>query len=181
MAASAVSIRPEPETHLDDLRACLSRFATGVTVVTMVDGERPHGITVSAFTSVSLDPPLVLVSINKAAHAHELLAKQPFAVNVLRAEQEGVARHFAGKTRPNLAVQWEHGELVPCLRSALATVECEPWAAYDGGDHTLYLGRVAAFRHAEGSALGWFESRFMPIEPPGGARAFPREDWDGPR
>lgn len=146
-------------------RACLARFATGVTVVTYAAPEGPRGITVSAFTSVSLRPALVLVSIAKPARSHELLVEHSFAVNVLRVEQEPLARHFAGD-RTGIAVPWERGKLAPRLGGALAWLECEPWRAYDAGDHTLYLGEVATFDHHDASALGFFAGRFVPIPTP---------------
>ena len=78
------------------LRACLGRFATGVVVVTFDGEDGPRGITVNSFTSVSMDPPLILVSVAKQAKAHDLLYGRPFCVNVLGAEQEALARQFAG-------------------------------------------------------------------------------------
>ena len=103
------------------LRSGLSRFGTGVCVVTVAGQDGEHGLTVNAFTAVSLDPPLVLVSIGRKARGHGLLEGAPFAVNVLGAEQETVARHFAGDPHPE-CVHWEQGEVAPRLAGALATV-----------------------------------------------------------
>lgn len=124
-----------------DLRSCLGRFATGVTVVTYaVDGE-PRGATVNAFSSVSLDPPLVLVSIARTAKACPLLEGSPFCVNVLAADQVGIALNFAGKPL-DTPVHWDEGVVAPRLREPHAWLECTPWRSYDGGDHVLYLGEV---------------------------------------
>ena len=122
-------------------------------------------MTVNAFTAVSLSPPLVLVSIAKRARGHRLLRNRPFAVNVLGAEQERVARHFAGDTHPE-CVCWEEGRRAPLIAGALATIECDPWRSYDGGDHTLFLGRVTDLRHRGGAGLGFFFGRFATIPEP---------------
>jgi len=145
------------------LRCCLGRFGTGVCVVTVAGEDGPHGLTVNSFTAVSMEPPVVLVSIARRARGHDLLAGRPFAVNVLGAEQERVARHFAGDRQPG-CVEWEDGQVAPVLAGALATLECLPWRDYDGGDHTLYLGEVVEFRYRDGDALGYYASRFTTLE-----------------
>lgn len=136
-----------------NLRNCVGRFATGVTVVTYHhDGER-HGATVNSFTSVSLDPPLVLVSLARSARAGQLLAGAPFAVNVLAANQLDIALHFAGRPRPELQVPWVDTADVPRLRGSVAWVQCRPWREYDGGDHVLYVGEVAHYDSRAGEPL----------------------------
>jgi flavin reductase (DIM6/NTAB) family NADH-FMN oxidoreductase RutF len=147
------------------LRSCLGTFATGVCVVTVGTDDGRHGITVNSFASVSLSPPLVLVSIDKRARGHRLLRGRPFAINVLGAEQEPVARHFAGDPQP-AGVCWEDGARAPCLAGSLATLECVPWRDYDGGDHTLFLGRVVGVRHRGGDGLAFFFGRFATIAEP---------------
>lgn len=147
------------------LRCCLSRFGTGVCVVTVETEDGEHGLTVNAFTAVSLDPPLVLVSVARKARGHALLEGRPFAVNVLGAEQEAVARHFAGDLHPE-HVRWVRGEVAPRLAGALATVECLPWRAYDGGDHSLFVGEVVRADYRGGDALGFHYSRFARFEEP---------------
>ncbi len=148
-----------------ELRCCLGRFATGVCVVTVEADDGVHGLTVNSFTAVSLDPPLVLVSIGKRARGHALLAGRPFGVNVLGAEQERVARHFAGDPHPD-HVGWEDGAAAPRLAGVLAFLGCNPWRAYDGGDHTLYLGEVVELDYTSGAALGYAFSRFTRLEEP---------------
>jgi flavin reductase (DIM6/NTAB) family NADH-FMN oxidoreductase RutF len=147
------------------LRSCLARFGTGVCVVTVAGEDGNHGLTVNAFTAVSLEPPLVLVSIARSARGHGLLAWRPFCVNVLGAEQEAVARHFSGNPHPD-HVHWLGGDVAPRLAGALATFECLPWAAYDGGDHTLYVGEVVGLDYRTGDGLGYFYSRFAKLEEP---------------
>lgn len=149
-----------------EFRMCLGCFGTGVTIVTVEGPSEPRGLTVNAFTSVSLDPPLVLISINKLARSHVLLVDHPFAINIMAVDQEALALHFAGKHDPNLTVPWERGLVAPYLSGTVAVMECESQAAYDGGDHTLFLGRVVAHRHRDGDALGYFRSRFVSLSEP---------------
>lgn len=143
------------------LRACLGRFATGVAVVTFDVPDGRRGITVNSFTSVSLDPPLVLVSVARGAASHDLLHERAFVVNVLGAEQERVARRFAGGAGPEPV--WVQGEHAPRMAGVLAHLECLPWRAYDGGDHTLFIGRVVDFDFRDGDALGYHASRFTTV------------------
>jgi flavin reductase (DIM6/NTAB) family NADH-FMN oxidoreductase RutF len=147
------------------LRCALGRFGTGVCVVTVRGEDGPHGLTVNAFAAVSLEPPLVLVSIARRARGHELLRGAPFAVNVLGAEQEAIAKHFAGEPGPE-PVHWVEGAAVPRLHGALATFECRPWSAYDGGDHTLFVGEVVRLEYRDGDGLGYLNSRFTTLAAP---------------
>jgi flavin reductase len=140
------------------LRACLGRFATGVVVVTYQGWDGPRGITINSFTSVSLDPPLVLVSIARTARTHSYLTDQPFAVNVLGADQRPVAECFAGG-EPGLDVAWSTSR-VPALKGCLAVMVCEPWERFDAGDHSLFVGRVVDLEYGDGHALTFHNSRF---------------------
>jgi flavin reductase (DIM6/NTAB) family NADH-FMN oxidoreductase RutF len=137
----------------------MSRFATGVTVVTFQGDDGPRGATMNSFTSVSADPPLVLVSVAKRARSHDDLALRPFCVNILGAEQELLARLFAG-AQGLLEPRWVPGARVPRLANPLAWIECDPWRSYDGGDHTLVLGQVTDLGHRDGDALTYAWSRF---------------------
>ena len=133
-----------PNLEPRHLRSCLSRFVTGVAVVSYrADGDL-RGLTVNSFTSVSLDPPLILVSLARSAKAVEHLDRVPFTINVLKASQFDIALQFAGRPRDGLRVEWqpEDDDLAPTLKGALASFRCRPWQAYDGGDHVLQLGRV---------------------------------------
>lgn len=153
------------------LRACLARFASGVSVVTVypstdASSGEPHGLTVNAFTSVSLNPPLVLVAIGRSTRGHALLDGRPFGINILSADQVLLARHFAGAFQPDLHVPWLEGALAPLLGGTLGYLECAPWRAYDGGDHTLYLGEVLHFDYRNGPGLGYFYGSFMQLDAP---------------
>ncbi|HUG50172.1 MAG TPA: flavin reductase family protein [Terrimesophilobacter sp.] len=154
--ASAV-LRP----HEQHFRGSLGRFATGVAVVTFDTEQGRHGITVNSFTSVSLEPPLVLVSIARTTKSHDELAGRPFTVNVLGAEQRALASNFGGT--PTGEPRWVEGTVAPRLAGVLSYFECTPWAAYDGGDHTLYLGEVVSFDYRAGDALGFVNGQFTTI------------------
>jgi flavin reductase len=138
----------------DHLREVLRRFATGVTVLA-AGGDTPQGMTANAFTSVSLSPPLVLVCVNRTAAVHRaVLDSESFAVSVLSARQEHVARYFADHARPRGRAEfdivgWSCGPRTgaPLIHGALAWMECALTAAYDGGDHSIFVGSVLASDH----------------------------------
>jgi flavin reductase len=163
--AARVSVLREPglrTTHA--LRTCLGRFITGVTVVTFQAPDGRRGLTINSFSSVSMQPPLIMVSIARTARAHNTLHGRRFCVNVLGAEQEQVARYFAGGgTGP---LPWADDPAVPRLAGVLAHLICEPWRAYDGGDHTIFLGKVTGFDYRAGDALAYANSRFTTVAEP---------------
>ncbi|HEU4807350.1 MAG TPA: flavin reductase family protein, partial [Homoserinimonas sp.] len=107
--------------------------------------------------------PLVLVSIARTTAAHDELEGRPFTVNVLGAEQEALASHFAGKPKAGFEPVWVEGETAPRLSGVLSYFQCTPWATYPGGDHTLYLGEVQEFDYRAGDALGFVNGRFTTI------------------
>jgi len=163
---------------VDECASCDSRtmrnvcglFATGITVIT-AGGDMPHGMTANAFTSVSLDPPLVLVCVDRDARLHEsILAAKSFAVSVLGAGQADLAKHFADRSRPaGLAqfdsTEWDAGPRTgaPLIREALAHVECALWRVYHGGDHWIVLGRVLEAGGTPGDALLFFDGGFQEL------------------
>jgi len=154
----------------DFFRGSLSRFATGVAVVSFAQpgaardgGDIPRGVTVNSFTSVSLDPPLILIALQRRVPSHDLLRGRSFTVNVLGAEQRDLAVHFAGKPVPSLRPVWRQGEHAPRLAGSLCYFECTPWAEYDGGDHTLFLGEVQHFDYRDGDPLGFVNGQFTTI------------------
>lgn len=160
-----------PPAHF--LRGCLGRFATGVAVVSFAEPDgRPRGVTVNSFTSVSIDPPLILVALQRTVPSHDLLRGRGFTVNVLGAEQRefallfaggGQGKHSAGRPRPSLRPAWAEGEHAPRLAGSLCYFACTPWAEYDGGDHTLFLGEVQHFDYRDGDALGFVNGQFTTI------------------
>jgi flavin reductase (DIM6/NTAB) family NADH-FMN oxidoreductase RutF len=129
------------------LRDALGCFATGVTVVTCVndDGE-PAGITVNSFTSVSLDPPLLLVCLHKqAASAKALISAPNFAINVLQTGQQPASITFSTRVQDRFGhMPWSSGEAgAPILKDSLCVFECDNHAVHDGGDHHILVGKVA--------------------------------------
>lgn len=167
----AVAAESSAVTDPHRLRAAFAAFATGVTVVT-VGGDNPHGMTANSFTSVSLDPPLVLVCIDRDARMHQaILRTGGFAVSVLAGHQLGIARHFASGYRPAgwaqfAAVDWSssHHSGAPLIAHALAWFECTLWSTYDGGDHSIFLGRlVSAVQPDRGEPLVFFGGGFRQL------------------
>ncbi|MET8910052.1 flavin reductase family protein [Micromonospora sp. NPDC004551] len=156
----------------DTLRRTFGAFATGVTVVT-VGGKAPHGMTANSFTTVSLDPALVLVCVDRRAVMHTCLVEADgFGVSVLAADQEDVARYFADRRRPMGgaqfdAVPWLPGRHtgVPLIAGAVAHFECRLWRSYDGGDHSIFLGSLVSLeRSADTDALLFLSGRFRQLE-----------------
>jgi flavin reductase ActVB len=124
----------------------MGSFPSGVVIVTTLDGEgKPWGFTASSFSSVSLDPPLILVCPAKSAECHAVFSGAPlFAVSILRSSDEGLARRFATRGAPKFdgdeIVVGAHGLLL--IRHAVATLLCRKYADYDGGDHSIIVGEV---------------------------------------
>lgn len=126
-------------------RQTLGRWPSGVSVVTMQEDEHVHGITVSAFASLSLDPPLVGVAIGRKARAHGLLQRVPrYAVSVLAADQQHLSDRFAGRPIELPEDPFERFDGLPVLRGAVAQLACTIVDRVDTGDHTLYVGRIDA-------------------------------------
>ena len=158
-----------------ELRSVMGQFATGVTVIT-AGGEEAHGMTANAFTSVSLAPPMVLCCVSRAARMHaSILASGSFGVSILSADQAETARHFADWRRPAGMAQFASVEHriggrtgSPLLDGALAWVECELDRVHEGGDHSVFLGRVVACsRGASTGALSFFDGGYHRIDPTG--------------
>tara|TARA_R110002020_G_scaffold184947_2_gene382342 strand:- start:56101 stop:56607 length:507 start_codon:yes stop_codon:yes gene_type:complete len=146
------------------LRNCFGKFATGVTVVSLQLDGKPHGLTVNSFTSVSLDPPLVLVCVDKRSKAVEALKAFPFAINVLSAEQEDMAWHFSGKPRIR-DIGWQYDATgVPFLQDTVARILCQPWSIIDAGDHQVVVGQVYGVHSIEIGALAFFAGQFSKID-----------------
>jgi flavin reductase (DIM6/NTAB) family NADH-FMN oxidoreductase RutF len=128
------------------LRDALGCFATGVTVVTCLNDEgEPAGITVNSFTSVSLDPPLLLVCLYKqAASALALTKASHFAINVLQTGQQPASITFSTRVEDRFgSTSWSCGEAgAPILKDSMGVFECENYAVYDGGDHHILVGQV---------------------------------------
>ncbi len=148
-------------------RQVMGTFATGVTVVTTNGETGPHGMTANAFMSVSLDPPLILVSVDHKARTNNLIKQaKVFGVNFLRVDQENLSNHFAGK--PNIENEQElftWYEEIPLLADCLATVACRLWNSFEAGDHTLFVGEVLDLKMYEGEPLLFYKGKYREIKP----------------
>ncbi len=147
-----------------DFRRVLGHFATGVTIVTTCDGDaRPTGLTASAFTSVSLDPPLVLVCIDHKSQSHgSLVDRGRFAINILSVDQEALSRKFA-TTRldkfDGVAYRLSPRGL-PIIVEALAHLECVTINTHVEGDHTILVGRVEEASAGSGHPLLYYRGQY---------------------
>jgi flavin reductase (DIM6/NTAB) family NADH-FMN oxidoreductase RutF len=147
-----------------DFRTALRSFAAGVTVVTTRDRRgHPTGLTASAFTAVSLDPPLVLVCVDHAATAHPAVREHGwFAVNVLRRDQEALSRRFAVSGGDKFAgIPYREGRAgLPVLDGVLAAIECRLVSAHEAGDHTIFVGQVEETTVRGGLPLVYFHGTY---------------------
>jgi flavin reductase (DIM6/NTAB) family NADH-FMN oxidoreductase RutF len=148
-------------------RAC-AQFATGVTVVTTLDEEgHPHGMTANSFTSVSLNPPLVLVSIDlRNAILGHFSTSTHFAVNVLAEDQEGMSRRFSSTSENRFhGVEWHPAASgVPLLGGALSHLECAVTQVLEVGDHSVLIGEVEHAEYRAGKPLLFFDSSYRKLE-----------------
>jgi flavin reductase (DIM6/NTAB) family NADH-FMN oxidoreductase RutF len=173
VTGAAHDVPGPPGVDPERFRDAVGRFPTGVTVVTARVGNRHHGMTANSFTSVSLDPVLVLVCVERTARLHEMiLAAGGWGVSVLAEDQEEVSRLFAAPGRPPgetlRAVPHHYGELTGAalLDGALATLECQTVAIHDGGDHTVLLGEVLGVRvsRPDGGPLVYHRGEYRRLE-----------------
>jgi flavin reductase (DIM6/NTAB) family NADH-FMN oxidoreductase RutF len=152
----------------DTFRAALGRFASGVTVVTTIDGDgRDHGMTVSAFSSVSLDPPLVLACIGHEASMHHVAMRADrFGVSILAVGQEPLARRFADQRSDRFdGVGYSRGQLgLALIDDALAHLECTIIDRQEAGDHTIIVGRVDTAACEPGRPLVYFRGGYTQLD-----------------
>lgn len=156
---------PDP----DGFRRVLSHFCSGIVVVTALHGPQPVGLTCQSFSSLSLEPPLVLFSVARTSRSWgRVRAAGRFAVNILGADQERVSRVFSTPGADKFAGQrWSPGRVTgaPLLAGALAHLECSIYAVHDGGDHEIAVGRVLALHEQDdpGPALLYFRSEYREL------------------
>ncbi|WP_109482756.1 flavin reductase family protein [Paraburkholderia sp. C35] len=160
----AESLNPQP-VDIAEFRRALGAFVTGVTVVTTIqpDGS-PRGFTANSFTSVSLDPPLVLVCIAKTASSYEVFSQtQHFAISVLAEDQKNVSGVFASKAADKFAqVAWcARTTGAPVMDGAAASFDCTTHQVVDAGDHIILIGRVVDFVHTSSSPLGYCRGAYV--------------------
>ncbi|HEX6057630.1 MAG TPA: flavin reductase family protein [Gemmatimonadaceae bacterium] len=148
-------------------RSVLGRFASGVTVVTTRDADgRDHGMTVSAFSSVSLEPPLVLCCIERRATMHPVLERaRTFAVNILSASQEALSRRFSERENERFdGIGYERGQSgAALLEGVLAYLECRIVARHEAGDHTIFVGEVENADAHRGTPLLYYRGGYAQL------------------
>jgi flavin reductase len=155
MEGAGTAASTAPGFASQDFRGTLGAFATGVTIVTTRGEQHPYGMTANAFSSVSLDPPLVLVCVKAFSEgAEEIIENGVFAVNILAAEQEPLSRYFASKERPRGRDAF--GEIAhraaasgsPILDGAVGYLDCALHASHEVGDHVIFIGEVLALDYS---------------------------------
>ena len=151
----------------EEFRRALSRFASGVTVVTLKDKDgNAHGITVSAFSSVSLEPPLVLVCIDNDATSHRAFHEgKRFVVNILSEEQSEHSNQFASQI-PDKFINIHHHEGlegIPVLKNALVNLECRLVQNFVAGDHTIFIGEIEQAHVGDGKPLVYYHGDYRKI------------------
>jgi flavin reductase (DIM6/NTAB) family NADH-FMN oxidoreductase RutF len=162
----------------EDFRDALRHFPSGVTIVTMPaeDGEKAHGLTVSAFASVSPKPPLIMIMIDHRASAHEFLEKEGavFAVNILAQDQVTLSNRFAWVKDEDRFAEGDWTTAVtgaPVLNDALAWLDCTIYSKHEAGTHTIYIGEVQASNvpRSDESPLVYWNRGYRWLKAPAGA------------
>ena len=149
-----------------EFRHALGRFATGVSIVTTECDGQIHGMTANAFVSISLDPPLVLLSLDNRSHMHQILPKTGrYGVSVLAEGQESLSNHFAGRKVEDPDFKFITRMDTPLLEGALAYFVTQVIDIHPAGDHTLYIAKVNHFECCEGRPLVYFAGRYQRVGP----------------
>jgi flavin reductase (DIM6/NTAB) family NADH-FMN oxidoreductase RutF/pimeloyl-ACP methyl ester carboxylesterase len=151
------------------LREALGTFMTGVTVITTVDeADRPRGFTANAFTSVSLDPPLILICVDNRAASYSIYkTTQHFAVNILSEQQREISGVFAGKSADKFEqVEWTFSALNnPVITGGLSLIDCRVHERFEAGDHLVVIGEVCDFQSSPANPLGFFSGAYVTPAP----------------
>jgi flavin reductase (DIM6/NTAB) family NADH-FMN oxidoreductase RutF len=161
--AGVAKLTPKPaavEESARALRQVMGRFATGVTVVTTIHRDTIHGMTANAFLSVSLRPPLVLVSLGRCRMSEMLPRTGRYGVSVLAHDQEQFAAHFAAQRVSSVEPEFVWHEGLPLLDGALAHIACRVVDVHAAGDHVLWIGAVEHVHHQDGEPLLFYTGRF---------------------
>lgn len=145
-------------------RSALGRFTSGVTVVTTQFEGQTHGMTANAFVSVSLDPPLVLVSLDNRSYLHRILpASGQYGVSVLAQDQQRLSNHFAGRTQEGLHIRFTTRDGVPLIDGAVAYFVVKVIDVHPAGDHTLYIGHVEHFESRDDKPLVFYAGKYQQL------------------
>jgi flavin reductase (DIM6/NTAB) family NADH-FMN oxidoreductase RutF len=155
------SIKAVQAFNPKEFRAALGCFATGVTVITAQNQGRTHGMTANAFVSVSLDPPLVLVSLDNRSYMHRILpGAVRFGISVLKEDQQELSNHFAGRSVKGIHIGFTTREGIPLLDGALAYFVVQVIDVHPAGDHTLYVGQVEYFEALDDKPLLFYAGKY---------------------
>jgi flavin reductase (DIM6/NTAB) family NADH-FMN oxidoreductase RutF len=158
-------IQPATFAEPDELvmRRTMGRFLTGVAVITTKSGEELHGMTINSLTSISLKPPILMISLNFGTRTGEaLLESGKFAISILGAKQESIARRFAVRG----GERFDGGEFdltdngIPVIKGALSQADCTVVSQYDIGDHQVFFGQVTRCRDRDGEGLAFNAGKF---------------------
>jgi flavin reductase (DIM6/NTAB) family NADH-FMN oxidoreductase RutF len=165
--SSEGALSPMAPVSSDEFRRACGRFATGVTVAGVLDREGfPHGLTVSSFTPVSLEPPLILICLGHAVTSIEHFRHaRHFGISILREGDQSLSDQFAQKGQDRFeGVDWQAGETgVPLLACALAAIECAVYQRFTAGDHDILVGEVVRTCVNDGAPLVHFASRYRKL------------------
>jgi flavin reductase len=153
-----------PAVSSDSFKEAMRRFPTGVTVVTSVKNGEPRGVTVSAFASVSLAPPTILICVNREARSYLFISTSKiFCVNILSADQRPLAERFAARIRERQfeGVSYSIDRTgAAVLDGALAHLDCEVAEEHHAGSHSVFIGRVVSLGVRDGEPLGYFDGHY---------------------
>ena len=151
----------------------MSRFTSGVTVVTTIDGEHVHGMTANGFLSVSLQPPLVLVSLAERSRMAGLLRRTGrYGVSVLADDQQLHSQHFAGRPVAGLDPEFDRVDGVAYLRGSIGRIGCDVVEVHPAGDHLLFLGQVTHLAHSDRNPLVFFTGTYRALYADSGDELF---------
>ena len=171
MAAESADFDPR------QFRNALGRFASGVTVITALHEGNPHGMTANAFVSVSLAPPLVLVSLDNRSYMHKILPGiGRYGISVLNEDQEVLSNHFAGRTVEGLHIRFTDRLGVPLLEGAVAYFVVQVHDIHLAGDHTLYIGRVEHFESRDDRPLLFYAGKYQQLRAATVKEPWPQQD-----
>lgn len=168
MKSSARILNEHTSERVDaagEFRRVMGQFATGVTIMTTIAADgTPHGMTVNSFSSLSLDPPLVLWSIRQTSASYPVFkTAQHFAINILSSAQEETSRIFSKPVDRFAEVKWEEGiERLPLIKGSLAWVQCEMHSGMPGGDHTIFIGKVIRAQTFNKTPLLYWRGTYFP-------------------
>jgi flavin reductase (DIM6/NTAB) family NADH-FMN oxidoreductase RutF len=167
--SSEGAVRQMAAVSSDEFRRACGRFATGVAVAAVMDESGvPHGLTVSSFTSVSLEPPLILICLGHAVtNIEEFRRARHFGLSFLREEQRPLSDRFAQKGHDRFdGVDWYAGESgAPLIANCVGAIECAAYQRFTSGDHDIFVGEVMRSEVGEGSPLLYYASRYRGLAP----------------